>query len=189
MCQTDCRCERGFSLIEVVVAAGLLAASLMTLAQLFVLGMQSNLDSRRTTEATVLAQQKLEELRALAWGFDEHRIPISDTTSDTAAEPVQPTGGTGLRTSPSSALQANTPGFVDYVDRFGRKLGGGASLPPGAMFTRRWSVQPLSAQPGATLVFQVLVTPHFVRGGADEGAVARLPGEARVVTVKTRKPR
>jgi type II secretory pathway pseudopilin PulG len=181
--------ESGFSLIEVLVAAGLLAVALITLVQLFVLAIQSNLDARSTTDATVLAQQKLEELRALAWGFDEERIPISDLASDTAAEPVQRAGGTGLSASPATALRANTPGFVDYVDRSGRKLGGGATPPPGTLFTRRWSIQPLGAYPDTTLVLQVLVTPHFVRGGADEGAVGRLAGEARLVTVRTRKPR
>ena len=39
-----------------------------------------------------------------------------------------------------------------------------------------------------TLIIQVLVTPRRIRGTpADTGAVARLPEEARIVTVKTRK--
>jgi hypothetical protein len=36
-------------------------------------------------------------------------------------------------------------------------------------------------------VIQVLVTPVFFRGTADQGNVARLRGEARVMTIKTRK--
>lgn len=179
--------DDGFSLVEVIVAACLLAVALCTLAQLFVIGIQSNLDARRMTEATVLAQQKLEELRSLAWGIDEHGIPVTDTTSDTAADPVQRDGGTGLSASPPTALQANTPGFVDYVDRFGHKLGRAVSPPPSAIFARRWTIQPLSADPDRTLVIQVLVTPHFARGAADAGVVTRLPGEARLVTVRTRR--
>ena len=179
--------DDGFSLIEVMVAACLLAVALATLAQLLIVGMQSNLDARRMTEATILAEQKLEELRSLAWGFDEHGSPVTDTATDTAADPVQTAGGTGLSKSPSSALQANTPGFVDYVDRFGHKLGGGVTPPPNAIFTRRWAIQPLVADPDRTLVIQVLVTPHFARGAADTGVVTRLPGEARVVTVRTRR--
>ena len=179
--------DDGFSLMEVMVAACLLAVSLATLAHLLVIGIQSNLGARRMSEATVLAQQKLEELRSLAWGFDERGIPVTDTTSDTTVDPVQPAGGTGLSASPASALQTNTAGFVDYVDRSGHKLGGGASPPPNAIFTRRWAIQPLTADPDRTLLIQVLVTPHFARGAADAGAVHRLPGEARLITVRTRK--
>src|SRR4051794_2945724 len=109
--------EGGFSLIEALVAAGLLAVALVTLSELFVAAMRTNLDSRSTTYATVLAQQKVEELRALTWGFDPAGIAITDTTTNTAVDPAQPFGGTGLSSSPASALQRNTPGFADYVDR------------------------------------------------------------------------
>ena len=47
--------------------------------------------------------------------------------------------------------------------------------------------QPLPTNPNNTLVIQVLVTRNFNRGAADNGAVSRLPEEARLVTVKTRK--
>src|SRR3954467_12165580 len=111
--------EGGLALIEAIVAAGLLAVSLVTLCELFVAAMRTNLDSRSTTYATVLAQQKVEELRALTWGFDPVGIPITDTTTNTEVDPAQPFGGTGLSSSPVTALHRNTPGFADYVDRFG----------------------------------------------------------------------
>jgi type II secretory pathway pseudopilin PulG len=179
--------EGGFSLIEALVAAGLLAVALVTLCELFVAAMRTSLDSRSTTFATVLAQQKVEELRALTWGFDPMGIPITDTTTNTAVDPAQPFGGTGLSSSPASALQRNTPGFTDYVDRFGHTLGGGASPPPNTAYTRRWSIEPVISSPGNTVVIQVLVTPRFERGAAEDGAVRRLAGEARLVAVRTRK--
>jgi hypothetical protein len=181
------RGEGGFSLAEVMVATGLLAASLVTLAQLFGLATRSNIAARNTTYASVLAQQKVEELRALMWGFDTQGLPISDTTTNTAANPEQPNGGTGLSPSPSSALRENTAGWVDYVDQFGNKIGGGATPPQDAVYTRRWSIEPLPTNPNNTLIIQVLVTRNRNRGAADEGAVARLPEEARLITVKTRK--
>jgi len=182
------RGDAWFSLIEVMVATGLLAASLVTLAQLFGVATRSNIASRSTTYAAVLAQQKIEELRALTWGFDLAGLPISDTSSNTAVNPEQPNGGTGLSPSPSTALNENTAGFVDYVDQFGNKAGtGGTSPPSGAIYTRRWSVQPLPTNPNNTLVLQVLVTRNLARGAADQGKVARLPEEARLITVKTRK--
>ena len=170
-----------------LVATGIMAASLVTLAQLFGLSMRSNLAARSTTYATVLAQQKVEELRALTWGFDTQGLPISDTSSNTAASPESPNGGTGLSPSPGTALNENTPGFVDYIDQFGNKLGGGSTAPQNAIYTRRWSIQPLPTNPNNTLVIQVLVTRNFNRGAADNGAVSRLPEEARLITVKTRK--
>ena len=179
--------ESGFSLIEVMVASGLLVTALVTLAQLFVISTRSNLGSHNTTYAAVLAEQKLEELRALAWGYDTQGLPLSDTTTNTAVSPETPAGGTGLSPSPSTALQSNTAGYVDYVDQFGNKLGTGANPPGKAIYTRRWSITPLPTNPNNTLVLQVLVTRNRNRGPADQGAVLRLPEEARMITVKTRK--
>lgn len=56
--------EEGFSLIEVLVAAGLLIGSIAALAFVFVFATRANADAQHTTYATVLAMQKMEELRA-----------------------------------------------------------------------------------------------------------------------------
>ena len=122
--------ERGFSLIEALIATGILAVSLVSLAGLFGLAIRSNIAARSTTTATVLAQQKLEELRALPW--------------------------TGLNQSPANALEENTPGVVDYVDQFGEARGGGADRPADAIYTRRWAIEPLPSAPD-TLAIQVRV--------------------------------
>jgi type II secretory pathway pseudopilin PulG len=178
----------GFSLAEVIIAMGLMATALVTLAQLFGLSTRSNLGSRNTTYAAVLAEQKVEELRALTWGFDSAGLPLSDMTTNTAVSPETPEGGRGLDPSPLAALQENTDGYVDYVDNYGNKVGTGGTEPPeAAVYTRRWSITPLPTNPNNTLIIQVLVTKSRNRGAANEGAVARLPEEARLVTVKTRK--
>jgi hypothetical protein len=104
--------------------------------------------------------------------------------------PELPKGGTGLQPSPAGALGANTVGYVDYLDANGKSLGGLAAMaPPGAAYIRRWSVEPLPINPDNTLVLQVLVTRARHRGLADSaiGVVTRLPDEARIITVKTRK--
>ena len=54
----------GFSLVEVLIATGLLATAIAALAQVFAVATRSNVEARDTTYATVLAAQKLEELRA-----------------------------------------------------------------------------------------------------------------------------
>jgi type II secretory pathway pseudopilin PulG len=179
--------SRGFSLIEVLVACGLLATALIALAQMFVISTQANMGARNTTYAAVLAEQKLEELRSLTWGFDSQGLPITDTTTNTAVTPELANGGTGLAPSPGTALQENTVGYVDHIDMFGNKVSANAQAPPTALYTRRWSVEPLPTNPNNTIIIQVLVTRNRNRGDADEGAVARLPDEARMITVKTRK--
>jgi prepilin-type N-terminal cleavage/methylation domain-containing protein len=181
------RGERGFSLVEVMVATGIVATTLMTLAQLFAVAVRANIDSRTTTYTAVLAEQKLEELRALVWGFDTLGVQVSDTFTNTAVDPPAPDGGTGLTPSPASALQRDTDGYVDYQDQFGRTDGGGSNRPAGAVYTRRWSITPLPTDPANTLVLQVLVIRPAGRRSANSGAVARLPAEARLITVKTRR--
>ena len=54
----------GFSLVEVLVAMGLLVSAVASLASLFALATRANLDAGNVTWATVLAAQKIEELRA-----------------------------------------------------------------------------------------------------------------------------
>jgi type II secretory pathway pseudopilin PulG len=177
----------GFSLVETLVATSLLATAIVTLAQLFALSTRTNVASHNTTYAAVLAEQKMEELRALAWGFDTQGLPISDTASNTAVTPTTATGGTGLKPSATTALQENTSGYVDYIDGFGNKLGTGAAPPEGGIYTRRWSITPLPTNPNNTLVVQVLVTRNNDRGQANQGNVVRLPEEARMISVRTRK--
>jgi hypothetical protein len=177
----------GFSLVEALVGMGLLTTAVVMMAQLLGACIRANLASRTTTYAAVLAEQKVEELRALTFGFDADGRPVTDLSSDTSSAPETMDGGVGLSPSPGRTLGENSPGFVDYVGLFGNKLGGGREPPPGTVYTRRWAVEPVPGRADAAVVIQVLVTPHRTRGAADRGSVARLPGEARLVTLKVRK--
>jgi prepilin-type N-terminal cleavage/methylation domain-containing protein len=179
--------ESGFSLIEVVVATALLSVGMVSLAQLFAVATTSNTNARATTFATVLAEQKMEQLRGLTWGFDPIGLPLTDTATNTAAASPAPTGGTGLTPSPAAALTTNAPGYVDYLDQFGNVIGGGGTIPNGTIYIRRWSIEPLPTNPNNTLILQVLVTRRRDRGDADDGSVERLTEEARLISVKTRK--
>jgi Tfp pilus assembly protein PilV len=58
---------RGSSLLEALIAAGILASALLSLAQLIELAVKSTAAAGRTTDAALLASQKLEELRAGSW--------------------------------------------------------------------------------------------------------------------------
>jgi type II secretory pathway pseudopilin PulG len=171
--------EDGFSLVEVLAAAVILMTGLIAVAQIFVVSTNQNVSARRVTTTAVLAQQKIEQLRALAWGFDEFGLPVSDYSSDITVTPPTSSGGVGLQASPGGSLDASMTGYVDYLDQYGRWLGTGLTPPAGALYVRRWSIEPLPTNPNNTLVFQVLV---------GRIAPAGPPSDlARQVSLKTRK--
>ena len=181
--------ERGFSLVETIVATGLMAGAVAFLGQMFAIAVADNSSSRAGTFVAVLAEQKLEQLRGLTWGFDNLGLPLTDVATNTAVYPPNPTTGTGLSPSPSGSLRSNIDGYVDYLDQFGRTLGGGSTVPVRAVYIRRWSVEPLPTNPNNTIIIQVMVTKSRDRGTADteDGGVRRLRDEARLMSVKTRK--
>lgn len=61
------RSERGFSLVEVVIALGLMAGVLISVAGLFVLGGRSVNSGRNSSEALAVGRQIVEEMNG--WGF------------------------------------------------------------------------------------------------------------------------
>ena len=172
----------GFSLLEVLVATTILLVALTALAQLSAMATRANTTARTTSTTTLLAVQKMEQLRALTWGFDSSGNPSSDTTTDIAVLPPRSNEGVGLSPSPGGALEQNTPGYCDFVDASGRSLGGDESEAVGASFARRWSIEPLPTSPD-TLVLQVVVTRLRT---STAGPVKLLPDEARLIGAKTR---
>jgi prepilin-type N-terminal cleavage/methylation domain-containing protein len=171
--------QDGFSLVEVLVASVILVTGLIAVADLFVVSTNTNRTARRVTATAVLAQQKIEQLRGLTWGFDDFGLPTSDFTSDIAVTPPSSSGGVGLQASPGDTLGTATPGYVDYLDAYGAWVGTGANPPSRAVYVRRWSIEPLPTNPNNTLVFQVVV---------GRIAPAGTPGDvARQVSLKTRK--
>jgi type II secretory pathway pseudopilin PulG len=181
--------SQGFSLAEVVVAMGLLTVVSLGVAQLFAVSASTNYTARTQTSTTVMAEQKMEQLRSLTWGFDTDGmgLPVSDTASNLAVTP--PTqNGTGLNPSPADTLTRNVPGFVDYLDANGVYVGTGELPSAGAVFIRRWAIQPLPTNPNNTLIFQVYVTHTATEARrAADAPRRRSPGDALLVTVRTRK--
>jgi hypothetical protein len=179
--------DGGSSLLETMIATGLMAGALASLGQMFAISVANNRSARAGSYATVLAQQKMEQLRGLTWGVDSLGRPVSDTTSDTTSPVEAPTGGTGLSPSPAGTLTANSNGWVDYVDQSGNVLGGGTVLPAGAVYIRRWAIEPLPSNPADTIVIRVLVTTRFAAGRQTDAPPRRLADEACLVSVRTRK--
>jgi prepilin-type N-terminal cleavage/methylation domain-containing protein len=154
---------RGFSLVEMLVAVTMMALAAAGLAQALGAASRANRGAHATTVATLLAQQKMEQLRGLLWTVDASGVARSDSA---------------LVPSPSGALDRNTPGYCDFADANGHALGGGDPQPAGAIYARRWSIDPLPPNPGNTLVVQVTVTA---------AGTSHSTGEAHLVTVRTRK--
>lgn len=181
--------EAGFSLVETLIAVGLLGTVAVGVAQLFAIAAMSTGNAKLQSSATTLATQKMEQLRGLTWGFDTAGLglPLSDTTTNLATEPATSTGG-GLNPSPAGSLDTSVAGYVDYLDSHGTWVGTGAAPPAGAVYVRRWSIVPLPTNPNNTLVLQVLVT-SVARDAARDTTQPRrrMPGDAWLVSVKTRK--
>jgi prepilin-type N-terminal cleavage/methylation domain-containing protein len=171
--------QEGFSLVEVLVAVVVLVTGLIAVAELFIISTNANRAARRVTSTAVLAQQKIEQLRGLTWGFDDFGLPISDYSTNVTVTPPTPAGGAGLQPSPGGTLATATLGYVDYLDAYGAWVGTGTSPPAGAVYERRWSVDPLPLNPNNTLVFQVVVDRIAPASPATD--------RARQVTLKTRK--
>jgi prepilin-type N-terminal cleavage/methylation domain-containing protein len=180
----------GFSLVEVMISMAILTAVSLGVAQLFGVSTKANFAARGQTSTTAMAEQKLEQLRSLTWGYDAdgQGLPVSDTTTNLSVDPPAATGA-GLNPSPANALDENTPGYVDFLDANGAYVGTGSTPPSTAVYIRRWSVRPLPTNPNNTLVLQVLVAPvanEAVRLDGP-GTRQRMLGDALLVSVKTRK--
>jgi type II secretory pathway pseudopilin PulG len=149
----------GFSLLETLLATALLAGAIAILAQLVVRAVDQSLRAEQRATALTLAQAKLEQLRAVPFAFGEGGIRIDDPA---------------LALSPGDSLTADTPPYVDSLDRFG------ASIPPDAapMFVRRWSIASRDDDPD-TVVMTVCVSGLRVDAG---------PGASCVWTMRTRQP-
>ncbi len=68
--------DRGFSIIEVVFAISIFAIGILAVTTLSISAVNSNASSRRITDATTLAEDRLERLAALP--YDDIKSPDPD---------------------------------------------------------------------------------------------------------------
>lgn len=158
----------GFSLMEVLIASGLIVSLAAGVARLTAASIEAVRASGDQTTALLLAVWKMEQLRSLTWDRDPaDASPRSDLVTDLSRDPPGP-GGVGLRASPADSLDRSAPGYADYLNAAGVWVGAGATAPPGASFVRRWSVRPSPLAPDDLLALDVMVAPLPVieRAGA-----------------------
>src|SRR5262245_51838555 len=110
---------RGFSLLETLVAAGLIATAVVALAYLIALAAQRATAGRHAISALAAAQAKVEQLRALTWTYAADATRLSDESTDLSVDPPAPAGGSGLLPSPPGSLAEDVRGYVDYLDHLG----------------------------------------------------------------------
>ena len=88
--------EKGFTLLEILIAITILSVGLLALAEMTVYVIRSNAAGNKITRATVLAQDKLEYLRNLSYT----NAQLDDTDSNTADVSTDIHSNTTLFTSP-----------------------------------------------------------------------------------------
>lgn len=163
--------DGGFTLIETMVALGLLLVVATGILPLGLIAMNSTENQGHLVARTVeYAQDKLEQLMALSYG---------DQTSDTRVFPAVDVGGTGLTVGGSSNPDAPVALYVDYLDVNGTLVPSvGTQAPNGWYYKRVWSV----AQAGPQLK-QITVTAT-VRTAAAASTGGMIP-RASVTVLKT----
>jgi prepilin-type N-terminal cleavage/methylation domain-containing protein len=127
------RSEQGFSLMETLMAIGILAVMAAGVLPLGVIAVTTTENQGHLmARSTEYAQDKLEQLLALAYG---------DVTSDTRVFPATFNGGSGLAVGGSADPAAPVGAYSDYLDVNGNVLAAGVNgLPQGWFYQRVWRV-------------------------------------------------
>jgi type II secretory pathway pseudopilin PulG len=154
---------RGFTLLETVVATGILVTALAGLAQLFVLGTHLTRQATESGAALVAAQDKLERLRGLTFGYGAAGEPVTDSA---------------LLPSSSSSLSEDIPPYVDWLDAAGEPH----DDPDEAVMVRRWRVASVGETSPDAIAIEVCV---FKAPAHEAGPQA---ADACLSTVRVRQP-
>lgn len=156
----------GFTLLETVVATGVLVTALAGLAQLFALAARSTRDAGDQNVVLTAAQDKVERLRALALGYGPLGVAITDPA---------------LAPSDAGSLGDDIDGYVDYLSADGDVVDVEVDG-HGAAWTRRWRITPIDAYAPEALAVEVCVFSYPAAGLAPQAARVCL------ATVRTRQP-
>lgn len=160
---TDRLRTRGFTLVETLIATGLLVTAMAGLAQLLALSVRFTRDSIQFGVALAGAQDQLEAVRALRFGYDEGGQIVTDPR---------------LTPSPIASLTEDVEGYVDWLD------GSGTVLPDGhgAEYVRRWRITAIAADEPEAIAIDVCV---FTVRSANRDP---LHADACLATVRVRQP-
>ena len=131
--------SRGASLLEAVIAAGLLATVLTSILPLVTVAVAGTAATRTDLMASHLARQRLSQLQALTHLRTAAGV-IADDQSRLDQADLFTAGGPGLIATGPATLATSTPSWVDWLDERGAWRSAGAQPPPGARYRRRWGI-------------------------------------------------
>jgi len=165
------RRDAGFTLVDTMVALGLLAVIAAGVLPLGVIAMNSTENQGHLMARTVeYAQDKMEQLMSLSYG---------DQTSDTRVFPAKNAGGSGLAIGGSADPNAPVEFYVDYLDDNGTLVPSVGTAPPAGWYYKRvWAVTQKQA-----LLKQITVTV-IVRTARAAGTGGMIP-RATVTVLNT----
>ncbi len=160
---TTCASPRGFTLLETLVATGILVTALAGVAQLFILSSHLTRQANIAGAALSAAQAKLEDLSGLSFDYDSSGTSVTDPS---------------LAVSPASSLDEDIDPYVDWIDQSGESN----ASPGNAMFKRRWRVTSIASDAPDAIAIEVCV----FRLPADDAPVRA--ADACLSTARTRQP-
>jgi prepilin-type N-terminal cleavage/methylation domain-containing protein len=154
---------RGFTLFETLIATAILVTALAGVAQLFVLSTHLTRQANTAGAALVAAQEKLEILCGLSFGFDASGVAITNPSLDV---------------SPPSSLDEDVAAYVDWIDAAGES----SATNENSVFVRRWRVSSISSGAPDAVTVEVCVFRMPAENVDARGA------DACLSTVRTRQP-
>ena len=155
--------ERGTTLVEALVATGLLITIVSGIAYLIVQAHRFGVRAEHMTVAVMAASARLERLRAIPWEYD-----LAGIERDAPA----------LAMSPPGALDRDVDGFHETLDASGDAA---ADVPEGApAYVERWSIGPAREGGERARAIEVCVF--------EWPAVESAPPLTCLASVRTRQP-
>lgn len=154
--------HRGFTLVETLIATGVLVTAIAGLAQLFALSVRFTRDSSQFGAALVAAQDKLESLRSLTFSYDAAGSVLNDSR---------------LNQSPPESLRQNSHSYHDWLDAAGNVVAESS-----ATHVRRWRISEIAPDEPAAMAIEVCV---FEAPAINHDPIH---AEACVATVRVRQP-
>jgi prepilin-type N-terminal cleavage/methylation domain-containing protein len=156
--------ERGFSLIEVMIAILILTIGLLSLAQMMMIAANSNALSGRMTASAALAKEQLELLKAAPFYLNPADISVG------GMNPMLVEGG---------SLTSDDANYHQYYDPDGQPLV--PNGPNGAAYRVRWQIRTV-VPPGGDMPLAMLQITVRCEG---LGAAYRFVGDATLKTFRT----
>jgi type II secretory pathway pseudopilin PulG len=154
--------DRGFTLVEAIVATSVLITALAGIAQLFILGTHLARQAGQSGAALVAAQDKLESLRGQAFTYDAGGVAVTSPA---------------LQPSPPETLAEDVEPYVDWLDVDAATL----ESADDAVLIRRWRITSMGATTPDAIAIEVCV---FRIPGARDAKGA----DACLSTIRTRQP-